>query len=59
MKIRLKRDTHCAYDEHEITMYPREGFTPKPALPAGTVLKVDKKWMKMSIELPCDTKRPM
>lgn len=45
MRIKLKRDTRCAYDEHEMTMYPREGFIPKPVLPAGTVLNVDKKWM--------------
>ena len=45
MKIKLKRDTRCAHDEHEMTMYPRKGFTPKPVLPAGTVLKVEKKWM--------------
>lgn len=44
MKIKLKRDTRCAHDEYEMTMYPRKGFTPKPILPAGTVLQVDKKW---------------
>ena len=44
MEIKLKRDTRCAHDEHEMTLYPRKGFTPKPILPAGTILQVDKKW---------------
>ena len=47
MKIKLKRDTRCAHDEYEMTMYPRKGFTPKPILPAGTVLKVDKEWKNL------------
>ena len=44
MKIKLKRDTMCAYDEHEMTKYPRPGFKTKPMLPAGTVLNVNKEW---------------
>lgn len=47
MRIKLKRDTRCAHDVHEMTLYPREGFTPKPILPAGTVLKVDKEWKNL------------
>ena len=44
MEIKLKRDTMCAHDEHEMTKYPRSGFKAKPMLPAGTVLNVDKEW---------------
>ena len=44
MKIKLKKDTRCAHDKHEMFYYPRAGFQPKPILPAGTVLEVDKKW---------------
>ena len=44
MEIKLKRDTMCAHDEHEMTKYPRPGFKAKPMLPVGTVLNVDEEW---------------
>ena len=44
MGIKLKRDTMCAHDEHEMTKYPRPWFKAKPMLPAGTVLNVGKEW---------------
>ena len=47
MEIKLKRDTMCAHDEHEMTKYPRPGFKAKPMLPAGTVLVVDKEWFNL------------
>ena len=36
--IRLKEDTMCAHDLHEMTKYPRPNYKPKPALKAGTEL---------------------
>lgn len=36
--IRLKEDTMCAHDMHEMTKYLRPGYKPKPALKAGTEL---------------------
>lgn len=44
MKIRLIKETMCAHDVHEMTNYPRAWFNPKPALPEGTELVVDKEW---------------
>lgn len=44
MKIRLIKETMCAHDVHEMTNYPRVWFKPKPALPEGTELVVDKEW---------------
>lgn len=44
MRIRLKKETLCAHDVHELTKYPRPWFKAKPALPAGTELEVDKEW---------------
>lgn len=43
-QIKLLKETMCAYDQHEITHYPRHWYKPKPMLPKGTVLKVKKEW---------------
>lgn len=42
--IRLKEDTMCAHDVHEMVNYPRSWFKPKPLLKKGTLLEVEGIW---------------
>lgn len=45
MKIKLKTDTGCAHDEHEMTYYPRPHYKVKPILKKDTLLDVQERWM--------------
>lgn len=47
MRIKLKKETMCAHDVHEMTLYPRKGFQAKPVLPEGTILEVNEKWINL------------
>lgn len=60
MKIKIIKPTKCAQDVHETTKYPRPWFKPKPELPAGTILEVDKVWQNFfSIYYRCQLPEEM
>lgn len=44
MKIKLTKNTDCAYDIHEITKYPRDWYKKKPILIKGEILEVKEEW---------------